>query len=56
MTYSVADAASVLGVSRSTIYRLLYRGFLSAVPGLRHKLIARSSVVDYVEQGGRRHA
>ena len=53
LTYTVRETADALGVSRSTVYRLLYRGVLSSIPGLRHKLLPRSAVVAFVEQGGR---
>ena len=56
LTYSVQETAIVLGVSTSTVYRLLYRGELTCLACLRHKRISRSSVVAFVEQGGRRHA
>ena len=52
LTYSVKETAVVLGVSTSTVYRLLYRGVLSCLSCLRHKRISRASVVAFVEQGG----
>jgi len=44
ITYSVAEAAEVLGVSSITIYRLIYRRMLRPVPGLRHKRISKKQV------------
>jgi len=39
LTYSVAESAEALGVSRPTIYRLLARRILRPVTGIRHKRI-----------------
>ena len=44
LTYSVAEAASILGVSRPTIYRLMARRILVPIPGLRHKRIPKRQV------------
>jgi excisionase family DNA binding protein len=39
LTYSVEESALALGVSKTTIYRLVARRILRPVPGLRHKRI-----------------
>ena len=39
LTYSVAEAATALGVSQPTIYRFIMRRMLRPVQGLRHKRI-----------------
>jgi len=44
LTYSVAEAASLLGVSRPTIYRLIARRVLIPVPGLRTKRLPKKHV------------
>lgn len=44
LTYSVAEAAELLGVSRPTIYRLISRRVLSPIPGLRHKRLPKRQV------------
>jgi len=44
LTYSVAETATILGVSPATIYRLLDRRLLKAVPGMRHKRISKKQV------------
>ena len=44
LTYSVAEAGAVLGVSPATIYRLIFRRMLKPVPGLRHKRISKKQV------------
>ena len=51
LTYSVAEAAAVLGVSHATIYRLVCRRILKPIPGLRHKRIAKRQV-HTLAQGG----
>jgi excisionase family DNA binding protein len=43
-TYSVAEAAHVLGVSQPTIYRLIARRLLRPLPCLRHKRLPRKQV------------
>ena len=43
-TYSVAEAAAILGVSRPTIYRLMARRILIPIPGLRHKRLPKKQV------------
>ena len=53
LTYSVAETAALLGVSRVTIYRMIKRRILSPLPGLRHKKIARRKVHDLANGGGR---
>jgi excisionase family DNA binding protein len=44
LTYSAAEAAALLGVSRPTIYRLIARRVLIPIPGLRHKRIPKKQV------------
>jgi excisionase family DNA binding protein len=44
LTYSVAEAAALLGVSRPTIYRLVARRILIPIPGLRHKRLPKKQV------------
>jgi len=52
LTYSVWEAAVVLGVSRATIYRLVYRRLLKPVPGLRHKRISKKQLHAFAQGGG----
>jgi excisionase family DNA binding protein len=52
-TYSVAEVASLLHVSRPTVYRLLLRRILRALPGLRTKRITATSVRSYVASASR---
>ncbi len=51
LTYSVAETATVLGVSRTSVYRLLYRRLLKPVTGIRRKRIAKKQV-HQLAQGG----
>jgi excisionase family DNA binding protein len=44
LTYSVAEAAHVLGVSQPTIYRLIARRLLRPLSCLRHKRLPRKQV------------
>jgi excisionase family DNA binding protein len=39
VAYTASEAAELLGVNVETIYRLITRGKLRTVPGLRHKRI-----------------
>lgn len=52
LTYTVADAAVILGINRATVYRLLYRRILTPLPGLRHKRIPRRQIEAYLRGGG----
>ena len=52
LTYTVAEAAAILAVSKPSIYRLLARNLLRPVPGLRIKRIARRQV-HVLANGGR---
>lgn len=51
LTYSVTETATVLGVSLPTVYRLLARGILRPLPGLRHKRLPKKQVHAFVEGG-----
>jgi len=51
LTYSVAEAAVLLGVSRPTIYRLIARRVLIPIPGLRHKRLPKKQVRRLAEGG-----
>lgn len=48
LTYTVPEAAKMLSVSGKTVYRLLQRGHLKAIPAVRHKLIMSSSIRIFV--------
>jgi excisionase family DNA binding protein len=42
--YTTSEAAQALGVTEATIYRLITRRQLRAVPGIRHKRILVSEL------------
>jgi excisionase family DNA binding protein len=44
LTYSVAEAAALLEVSRPTIYRLMARRILIPIPGMRNKRIPKKQI------------
>jgi excisionase family DNA binding protein len=44
LTYTVAEAAEALGVSSTTIYRLIARRVLKPMSSIRHKRISRRQV------------
>ncbi len=48
MFYSVKEVSNLFGVSPKSIYRLLDRGLLKSSSALRHKLILKSSVDEFV--------
>ena len=47
---STAEVARLLGTSKKTVYRLLARGLLKSSSALRHKMILRASVDEFVAQ------
>ena len=49
LTYSVTETATVLGVSLPTVYRLVARGVLRPLPGLRHKRLPKRQVHAFVD-------
>ena len=51
LTYSVGQTAVIIGCTDATVYRLIKRRILTAVPGLRHKLISRRQVHKFVDSG-----
>jgi len=53
LTYTLAETATVLAISESTVHRWLKIGRLKALPGLRHKRISRRQVHELANGGGR---
>ena len=47
---SATEVALLMGISKKTVYRLLDRGLLKSSSALRHKLILRASVDEFVAQ------
>jgi predicted DNA-binding protein YlxM (UPF0122 family) len=48
MFYSVGEVAETFGISRKSVYRLLDRGLLQSSSALRHKMITKRSVEQFV--------
>jgi len=46
--YSVGEVADLFGISRKSVYRLLNRGLLKSSCALRHKMISRRSVEEFL--------
>jgi excisionase family DNA binding protein len=46
--YTVAEVADMFGISRKSVYRLLDRGLLKSSSALRHKMISRRSVEEFL--------
>lgn len=44
LAWSLKETAAVLGLSYPTVWRLVQRGKIRAVPGLRHKLIPQKEI------------
>ncbi len=49
LTYNSAQVCAVIGIKRTTLWRLERRGMLRPLPGIRHKLYSRKAVARYVE-------
>ncbi|NBR87810.1 MAG: DNA-binding protein [Verrucomicrobia bacterium] len=45
---SVEEVAQLFGLSKKTVYRLLDRGLLKSSNAVRHKMILRTSVDEFV--------
>ena len=45
---SVEEVAMLFGTSKKTVYRLLDRGLLKASNALRHRMILRASVDEFI--------
>lgn len=45
LTISPAEAAEILGISRHSVYRLIVRGLLIPIPGLRNKRLPTHQVM-----------
>ena len=46
---SVEEVAERFGISKKSVYRLLDRGLLKASSALRHKMILKKSVDEFVK-------
>lgn len=52
LALSLQETAEALGLSYITIYRLMKRGKLRAVPGVRHKLIPMREIERFLATAG----
>lgn len=49
LAFSVKETAKILGdLCDKSVYRLIRRGYLKTLPGLRHKMITAESIRAYV--------
>lgn len=48
IAFSAEEACELLGVSRTTLWRLEIAGLVSAIPGLRKKLYSRATLDRFV--------
>jgi predicted DNA-binding protein YlxM (UPF0122 family) len=46
--YAVWEIAEMFGISRKSVYRLLDRGLLQSSSALRHKMITKRSVEQFI--------
>ena len=51
MAFSVNECAEALGVAPISVRRLLARGLLQSAPGLRHRVIPKTSIENYLTGG-----
>ena len=49
LAFSVAETAEILGISKATVYRLIYRGLLRSSLALKRKIIARSEIERFLK-------
>lgn len=53
LAYNTAELCAALGLCQTTLWRLNHRGLLRPIPGLRHKLYAKTEVQRFlVGKGG----
>jgi hypothetical protein len=51
LTYRSREAATALGISMTTLWRLDKRGDLKPIPGLRHRLYSIKALQRFAERG-----
>lgn len=50
LTYSISETATLIGVSYHTVFRLLKRGKLRALSGIRHKRIPKTELERFLKE------
>jgi hypothetical protein len=53
LAYNTAELCSALGLSTVSLWRLRRRGLLRPIPGLRHKLYAKTEVQRFLSGKGK---
>jgi len=53
LAYNAAEAAAVLGISDTSLWRLEKRGLLKPVKHLRHRIYARTEIERFLRGGVR---
>ena len=48
LAYNLQETAKVLGLSQTSVYRLIERGKLRCCPELRHKVIPLTSIEEFL--------
>lgn len=46
--YSVVEVSEMFGISNKSVYRLLDRGLLKSSEALRHKMIPKRSIEEFI--------
>lgn len=50
LAFTLAELRSILSVGKSTIYKLESLGLIWSVPGLRHKIYSRETVLRFLNR------
>jgi excisionase family DNA binding protein len=53
LAFSMRETADILGVSYSTVHRLIQRGLLRSSLALRHKIISRAEIERFLKETSR---
>ncbi len=51
--YSVGEVGQMFGISTRSVYRLLDRGLLKSSNALRHRMISRASIEEFVAKAAK---
>ena len=52
LAYNTAELCAALGLCQTTLWRLNHRGLLRPIPGLRHRLYAKTEVQRFLSGKG----
>ena len=56
LAYNPRETAKILGVSQTSVYRLIERELLDCSPHLRHKIIPLTAIEAFLQSGQRKSA